>query len=132
MQPAFRGFKQHRRRERGPGESSIQIAIRSWLLTVAPDLLVGHAANGELRNKRTAAKLKAMGVYPGWPDLQLIDASGRLYFLEVKAGEGQLSDAQEAFRDECIRRCIPFAVVRSIDDARTALEAWGLTTREAA
>lgn len=113
-------------------EVEIQIGIVRWLRTVAPGLIVHHSPNGELRDKRTAAKLKAMGVYPGWPDLALIDEGGRHYFLEVKAQAGRLSESQNSFRDKCFERGIHWASVRSIDDVRAALSMWQVKTREAA
>src|SRR5262245_9035360 len=35
-----------------------------------PDVIMRHVPNGELRDKRTASKLKAMGVLPGSADLE--------------------------------------------------------------
>src|SRR4051812_12734497 len=35
-----------------------------------------HPATGEHREKRPAAKLKAMGAKPGWPDVTLISPEG--------------------------------------------------------
>lgn len=101
-------------------------------VTDPPDVMVWHTPNGELRNKRHAAKLKAMGVRPGVFDLALIDPNGRLCFLEVNARTGTLSTAQKAFRDQLIPRGIPFAVVHDIDEAREALRYFNIGTRESA
>lgn len=113
-------------------ETTLHIAIVQWLKVVAPDLVVHHSPNGEVRDKRTAAKLKAMGVRPGWPDLEIIDRNGRLHFMEIKAPSGRLSEAQQAFRDMCLSVCIPWACVHSIDEARAVLSQWKIATREAA
>jgi len=116
-----------------PGsEEAIHRAIVAYLRTVAPGLIVHHSPNGEIRDKRTAAKLKAMGVYPGWPDLTIITPMGRVVFLEIKRAGEKLSPSQVAFRDECLSRGIPFACVESVDQAREALTMWGVQTREAA
>lgn len=110
-------------------ETALQISIKAWLAVVAPDVVAHHSPNGELRDKRTGAKLKAMGVMPGWPDLTLLDASGRVHFLEIKAGKGALSPAQSEFRQTCMRRGINWACVRSIDDVQAALDYWQIPTR---
>ncbi len=111
-------------------ETPIHVEIVEWIRLVAPRLIVAHSPNGGLRAKSTATRLKDMGVLAGWPDLQLIDEQGRTYFLEVKAPKGSLSAEQRAFRDECLTRLIPFAVVHSIDEASRTLAAWGIRTRE--
>lgn len=43
-----------------------------------------HIAHGEVRDIRTAAKLKAMGVRKGWPDFILVPPSGQLRCIELK------------------------------------------------
>jgi hypothetical protein len=115
-----------------PKEIKTHIAIVHWLRTVAPHCIAHHSPNGEVRDKRTAANLKAMGVYPGWPDLTIITPIGRVVFLEIKRTGEKLSPSQVAFRDECLSRGIPFACVESVDQAREALTMWGVQTREAA
>ena len=52
--------------------------------------------NGGLRNKITAAKLKAQGVKAGVPDLFLPVARGRYHglWIEMKKEGGKLSEAQ--------------------------------------
>jgi hypothetical protein len=84
-----------------------------------------HPASGEHRDKRTAAKLKAMGTMPGWPDLIFVSPEGRFHGLELKrSGEG-LNDAQKAFRAAAIANGWPFCVVDNVDDAMTVLNDWG-------
>ncbi len=41
-----------------------------------------HVPAGEIRNKRTAAKLN--GTKPGWPDFILTPPTGQLHCLELK------------------------------------------------
>lgn len=57
-------------------EDSHQKAILCWAalnFNLYPDLRwLHHSPNGGFRNKREAAKLKAMGVKPGYPDLTLL------------------------------------------------------------
>ena len=42
-----------------------------------------HIDNGEVRDPRTAAKLKQMGLRPGWPDFVLVPPTGRLHCLDA-------------------------------------------------
>src|SRR5262245_15561570 len=79
------------------------VSILRWALR--PDVLMWHVPNGGYRDDREAAKLKAMGVLPGVSDLQFhwieIDAlqrkCRRVLHLELKAGNGRLSDTQATF-----------------------------------
>jgi VRR-NUC domain len=92
---------------------------------VRPGWRWAHIPSGELRDKRTAAKLKAMGVQPDWPDIILVSPTGLLHALELKRVSGSLSDEQEAFADWCRAYGIPHAVARTVDQALAALDAWG-------
>jgi hypothetical protein len=129
------------RRERRPStiaqnpdrnaEARIQAAALEWLKAFAPELIVFHVPNGGYRSKAEAARLKWQGVVAGVADLCIVTLDGRSHFLEVKAPGGYLSPEQRAFADRCAALRVPFAVIRSIDDARQALAAWSLKTREA-
>ena len=112
-------------------ETPIHIAIVDFIRLVLPDALVWHTPNGHKRSKREAAELKRMGVLPGVFDIAILRNDG-LFFLEVKANRGVLSDAQEAFGVALDAAGVPWMVVRSIDDARRALSLFGIETREAA
>lgn len=83
-----------------------------------------HIASGELRDKRTAGKLKQMGVRPGWPDFILTPPTGRLHCLELKRTGEALSEAQEMFRMWCIANGVPYVVAYKIEDVLTAFRAW--------
>lgn len=93
-----------------------------------PDWVWFHVPNGEVRDRRAAAKLKAMGVRPGVADLLLIGPDGALRCLEFKAHGGRLSDHQETFRSFCIARGVPFVVAFTIDEALVAFKTWGCLT----
>lgn len=51
--------------------------------------------HGGKRTKTEGGKLKAKGLKPGWPDVQIV-YRGRLICIELKAPGGTLSDVQEA------------------------------------
>ena len=76
------------------------VAMLRWCLR--PDVIWRHVPNGEHRDPRTAAKLKAMGVLAGSADLEFFyrDAAGAgpcILFLELKLPGRKCSDAQIAF-----------------------------------
>lgn len=89
-----------------------------------PHVFWWHTPNGEKRDKRSASKLKVMGVLPGVLDLQIwIHSAPR--FMEFKFGKEQLSEEQKRFIDWCSTNHIPTAVVRTQEEAAQQLEIWG-------
>ena len=84
-----------------------------------------HIASGELRDVRTATKLKRMGLRSGWPDFILIPPTGQMHCLELKRIGKDLTEDQEAFRVWCDRHRVPHQVCWTMDDALGALDAWG-------
>jgi VRR-NUC domain len=109
-----------------PSEYAIHVGIVRLLnLCAAPGVAYWHPANGEARSKITAARLKAMGVRRGVPDLELSLVDGRPAFIEVKSKKGRLTPEQQEFKARCDRLGIPYAVVRSIDQAQAVLTSWG-------
>ena len=93
-----------------------------------------HPAGGELRDKRTAAKLKAMGVSAGWPDLILLVPGLGFAALELKryrsplrrSPDCDLSPAQIAFRDYCRIHGFEHAVAYGLREAVDVLTGWGV------
>lgn len=55
----------------------------------APWTTIGHGGGGKARG----ARLKAMGLQPGWPDI-IILFHGRFLGIELKAEKGRLSPEQ--------------------------------------
>ena len=100
--------------------------LRKW---IKPEWRFFHCPNGEWRAPRAAAKLKAMGVLPGVPDLILLGprtyTTKHIYFLEFKLPGGKLSDAQEDFRVWAICRGSPYVVAYSQSEAFQAFNEWG-------
>ena len=120
---------------RRDAEGPIHRAILSWLRVVLPEAIIFHAANESRRPGRAGHVERALnaanGVLPGVPDIIGLTFTGP-FFMEVKAPGGVLSPAQKAFRDRlAVLGYGRWAVVRSIDDAKDALAAWGIPTREA-
>ena len=112
-------------------EAREQAAIVEYVRWVAPEVIIFHVANGGLRSKPEAARLRWMGVLPGVPDLILVLPAGRSAFWECK-WKGSLSDDQKTFIKRLTELGHSWAVVRTIEDARRELIALGIETRESA
>jgi hypothetical protein len=92
-----------------PKEVALHIQLASMLRwCIRPDVIWRHVPNGEHRDPRTAAKLKAMGVLPGSADLEFFwkdyweDSGGshtalRVLFLELKAPGNKPTPVQVEF-----------------------------------
>jgi hypothetical protein len=116
-------------REPPTPEEKIHAAVVELLRwAIAPGWIAYHPANGEWRGphgKKVGARLKALGVLPGVPDLILWAPGGMAHGLEIKSRTGRLSVAQKAFRANCDAYGRPYAVARSLDEAAAILAAWG-------
>jgi hypothetical protein len=116
-------------------EATFQIQLVSMLRwCIRPDVIFRHIPNGEHRDPRTAAKLKAMGILPGSPDLEFhwleLDADKRkcrrVLHLELKADKGRLSDTQATFALAVKLLGDEYHIARSIDEAIAILGERGL------
>jgi len=117
----------------GTKELPVHLAILDYLREVLPDShMVFHTPNGGARDAVTGAKLKRMGVVAGVPDLAIIRPAGRIAFIEIKGPSGSESASQRAFKLFCATWGVPYAVCRSVDDARTFLAHIGIETKETA
>ena len=121
-----------------PKEHELQIQLVSMLRwCLRPDVIVRHVPNGEARDKRAGAKLKAMGVLAGSADLEFFwkhyweDCDGshtnfRALFLELKRPGGKLTTEQAAFGLAMRTMGADFEVASSIDEAIAAVGMRGL------
>ena len=111
------------------GERDLHFALADFLAVALPaDAVAYHPANGELRDRATAAKLVKMGVRPGVPDFAIVH-DGRALFLELKAASGRLSVEQRAMHAALAGAGAEVAVVRSIEDTVEVLASWGVPLR---
>ena len=69
--------------------------IKRWRM---PGWIYTHIASGEKRDQVTAARLKRMGVTPGFPDLVFFGPHGEVCFIELKAERGRLSESRLAIK----------------------------------
>lgn len=78
-----------------------------------------HPPNGGLRNKREAAKLKAMGVKPGVPDIVILDPQ---IVIELKIGNNKPTPSQESWLKTFKALGWQAHVCRSLDEVVEILE----------
>jgi len=111
--------------------------VRLVKLCKREDVTMLHIPNGEHRDIRTAAKLKAMGVLPGVSDLLFLwrryreDSEGSwtepgVLFMELKTPGKTASELQIAFGLLVRTYGMDFCVVRSLDEALDELKARNL------
>src|SRR3990167_9928422 len=74
-------------------------------------------------NGAKAMKLIQTGLYPGCADLiichrkdYLVNVITRWLFVEVKNETGKQSDNQKKFEEHAAQVCVPYFVVRSLED----------------
>lgn len=109
-------------------EDRIQGEIIDLLkVSAIPDLLYFSVPNGGRRAWKTAVAMKDTGQLEGMTDLVLIHPLSLIaHCMEVKTKDGSLSKAQRKIRDLCKELGIPWAVVRSRDEAQDQLTKWGM------
>jgi hypothetical protein len=119
--------------------TSLHIPLVSMLRwCIRPDVIFRHVPNGEHRDPRTAAKLKAMGVLPGSADLEfhwsewdaLVGKVRRVLHLELKVGNRKQSGSQAGFALAMRLLGDDYEVARSIDEAVAILGERGLIRRD--
>ena len=136
-----------------PSEAQIQISLVERLRwQIRDDVIWFHVPNGEERDKRVAAKLKAFGVLPGVADLIFIfqrsdaseepgpDPSGNqaaaaglaVLFLELKAPKRKMSDVQNLFAARAQKIKCFYECANNIDFAWSIVESYGLIKRKGA
>ena len=111
-------------------EHQIQKSIVAYLDQVLPSTIRVVAVSNNPRSAITGAMEKARGLRKGFPDLILTGAFHGL--LEVKKEGSYLRPEQREWKDWLASQQVPVAVVRSIEDVRETLAAWGVNVREAA
>jgi hypothetical protein len=101
--------------------------LRRW---ATPNWIWTHFPAGERRDDVTGARLKRMGLMPGWPDFILIPPATpticqRPHFLELKRPGGKLTEHQSGFALWCKLNDCPHAVTSDYRTAVKILQAWG-------
>lgn len=117
-------------------EGPIHKAIVDWLRLVLPGAITHHNRN-EINKRggliaKELAEASRRGVVKGFPDILVLPWAhvGPMLF-EVKAPGNYADATQKALHARLEALGYRVAVVRSIDDVRAALQAWGVATKEA-
>jgi len=85
-----------------------------------------HLPFGEKRHIATAARLKRMGVRPGFPDFLFAGPNEKLVWLELKRRGNKLSPAQEKIEAH-LRQCgFDYLVADNVRDAVAWLRSFGI------
>jgi hypothetical protein len=85
-----------------------------------PEIEWHHVPNGEQRSKRTAQKLKTMGVQSGVADLLFL-ILGQSFALELKTSTGTQSKAQEDYQERFERAGGVYKIAFGLEQAIAAL-----------
>ena len=108
-----------------PKEIELHFAVAKVLRQYCrPDWQWTHIGHGEVRDIRTAAKLKHMGLKRGWPDFVLVPPAGQLHCLELKRSGERLTEDQAVFQAWCIAHGVPHAVCCTLDEVLAVLNSW--------
>jgi len=78
-------------------ESALQRSCAAWFALRYGNRgrgLLASVPNEGMRTPAMAARLKGMGMLPGFPDLLVLAPGGRALFIELKAGRGRLAPRQ--------------------------------------
>lgn len=118
-------------------EDQLQAEVATYLTSVMPRASWWTAtANGawfggdKTRRAIQAARMKRTGVKSGTPDI-IICHDGRFLSIELKAGKGKQSEAQQAVEDDIAVAGGGYAVCRSLVDVQSTLTAWQVPIRGA-
>jgi len=110
-------------------EGPIHRAILQWLGLQFRGAVIHHSPNETKWRSEKAMwvvqKAKANGTLSGFPDL-LVIWRGHVMAFEVKAPKGQPSDNQKQIGASIIANGGFWAVVRSVEDAKSAVVKWGV------
>lgn len=109
-------------------EDGLQKLCFQWLTLARPDVYAFAIPNEAKRSPRTAGRMRAMGLTAGVADICIlappncgIAGPG---FIELKIRPNKLTEPQEAFRDECMRRGVPWAECTSFEEFQGVIRAW--------
>lgn len=112
-------------------EAALHKAVAAYLrLALKPPTIwttIGHGGGGKIRG----AKLKAMGVQKGWPDILVMTPSGsvgdtRVVGLELKAKRGRMTPEQIALREAFMGTWAWYFKATSVEQVETFLHAAGV------
>ena len=115
--------------QRETGKDGLQAAVIQYLSWALPaDAVANHAPGEGKRTRRAQGELKRSGYQRGWPDIEIVWQS-RIYFIELKAAAGVMSDAQRDMHRK-LRYCgADVLLCRSLEGVGCALRGLGVPLR---
>lgn len=117
-------------RRRDNPEERLQRAVADFLAVAMPLGIVWTAFPAGGGGKVRGAKLKAMGLKPGWPDVQMIlPPHGRFIGIELKAPKGRTSDEQDAVHEAVRAAGGHVFICRCVEEVEGTLRALSLDLR---
>lgn len=109
--------------KRGRPEDAVQIAIKNRLALYG--IVCHHSPNEGKRSVAEIMRLKRVGTIFGWPDLDCMQAPGRIAYLETKTPTGSLQQNQKDCHAMLRRMGFFVAVALDQDEAVAALREAG-------
>lgn len=105
-------------------EQALQIACVKWFRYQHHDEILIHIPNGGYRTAIESLKFKQMGVLAGVPDLLLLKNSGKYgaLFIEMKSGNGKLSDSQKSMIGRMESKGYKCEVASSFEEFKRIIE----------
>jgi len=114
-------------------EKKVHEDVLAYLRLKFPKAVIHHSPNefgaSGKEIARQIAKHKKMGMAVGFPDLIALTDKGPMLF-EVKAEGNYATESQKALHSDLDALGYRVAVVRSVDDVREKLAAWGFIGSE--
>lgn len=107
-------------------EQLVQQAIVRFIQLQYREAVLFHIPNGSNVGASVGGIYKSMGLKAGAPDLCILWKPGKCGFIEVKSATGTLTTHQKSFARRCDDLGIPWACVRSIEEAQVVLKEWGV------
>jgi len=107
-------------------EAAVQRAVFQQIRARGvPGLVAIHVGNGGYRRPAEARIMSGLGVTPGVPDI-LLWHECRSFALEIKSGNGRLSQHQTEMLSRLDRAGVYTAVCHGLDETIKCLEEWKL------
>ena len=95
----------------------MQAECVKWLIIRYPNKIIfHHSPNEAKRSEVMGARLKAMGMRPGWPDMEILLPGGKVVFFEFKTKTGRQSTSQKEIQLLLEAIGHQYFIIRSVED----------------
>ena len=100
-------------------EETLQAECVLWANNTYKELRfwgIMHIPNGGIRTKFDQRKSKAMGIRKGFPDLQIILPSGKIFYIEMKRLKGVQGEKQKECQAWLEKRGLEYYLIDNRED----------------